>query len=562
MRTRFSLVAVIVSAATLLMGQTPVNLFNRGANGTHGVVASAKAEASQVGVDVLKRGGNAVDAAVATAFALEVLEPNASGIGGGGFMIVKLAKMKEAVVIDFRETAPAKSRPDMFKVDAKGDPVDNCTTVGGLASGVPGEVKGLLYCFEHFGSGKLSRAQVIQPAIEWATKGFKVTPTFVEISKEEFDRLKKYPYLSSLYLKDGLPHDVGDTIRNPELAETLKLVAKDGVKAIYQGPIAQKIVAEVQKRGGIITEQDLADYQVKIRKPVVGTYHGYTILSIPPASSGGTHLIELLNIMENFDLKATGWGSAQTDHLWSEALRLVFADRSRYMADTDFVKVPLAGLTSKAYAKELAAKISPDKIMPTVEAGRPDRFENGSTTHLSVMDSAGNMVAITKTINDFFGSGVAIPGTGFIMNDEMDDFEAVPGTANSVQPGKRPLSCMSPSLVLDPKGRPFMVVGTPGGPRIFSSAAQVISNVIDYGMPMQEAISAPRVFQAQKSNLFLEGRVSLNTFNKLNAMGHKTQVMGDYDLFFGGAQGVVYNYVTRILMGGADPRRDGQAAAF
>jgi gamma-glutamyltranspeptidase/glutathione hydrolase len=554
--------ALILGAASIVMGNSPVDLYGRAANGPNGVVASAKPQASQVGIDILKKGGNAVDAAVATAFALGVLEPNASGIGGGGFMIVKMAKMPEAVVIDFREVAPGKSTPTMYKLNDKGDPLDNCTTIGGLASGVPGQVKGLLYCFDHYGSKKISRAQVLQPAVDWATKGFTVTPTFVEITKEEFDRMKPYPYLSSLYLKDGLPHDVGDTIRNPELAKTYTMIAKHGADYIYKGAVAKAIAAEVQKQGGIITEEDLANYQVKIRKPVQGTYRGYTIMSIPPASSGGTHLIELLNILENFDMKGAGYGTALSAHLWTEAERLVFADRAKFMADTDFVPVPLKGLTSKAYAKTLAAQISTDKIMPSVAAGSPDRYESGSTTHLSVMDKAGNMVAITQTINDFFGSGVAIPGYGFIMNDEMDDFNPEPGTANSVQPGKRPLSSMSPSLVLDPQGRPFMVVGTPGGPRIFSSTAQVISNVIDHGMPIQEAINAPRVFRTHKSNLFLEGRVSLNTSEALAKMGHKTSVKGDWDLFFGGAQGVVYDYAHKILMGGADPRRDGHAASF
>jgi gamma-glutamyltranspeptidase/glutathione hydrolase len=554
--------ALIVSAASLLVGQVPLNLYGRAANGKNGVVAAAKPEASQVGVEILKKGGNAVDAAIATGFALGVLEPNASGIGGGGFMIIKLAKMKEAVVIDFREVAPGAAKPDMYKFDDKGKVVDNASVVGGLANGVPGEVAGLLYAFDHYGSKKLNRAQVIQPAIDWANKGIPVTVNLASIIKDNFETIKKFPACASIYLKDGLPYEIGDTIKNPDLAKTLKLVAEKGTDAIYKGEIAQKIAAEVQKQGGIITAEDLANYKVQVRKPVVGTYRGYTILSVPPASSGGTHLIELLNILENFDLKATGYGSAASAHLWSESMKLIFADRSKYMADTAFVKVPLMGLTSKAYAKELAAKIALDKSMESATAGDPSKFESGSTTSLSVMDKDGNMVAITKSINYFFGSGVLVPGTGFIMNDHMDDFVLKPGSVNSVEPGKRPLSSMSPSLVLDPKGRAFMTIGSPGATRIFPTVAQVISNVVDYNMPLQEAILAPRYFQMASGTLNVEGRVSLNTFNKLGSLGHTMTTRNDWDAYFGGVHAVLFNYDTKTLMGGADPRRDGQAAGF
>jgi len=557
-----TVVALIVSAASLLVGQVPVNLYGRAANGKIGVVAAAKPQASQVGVDILKKGGNAVDAAIATGFALGVLEPNASGIGGGGFMIVKLAKMKEAVVIDFREVAPGAAKPDMYKFDDKGKVVDNATVVGGLSNGVPGEVAGLLYAFDHYGSKKLTRAQILQPAIDWANKGIPVTVNLAGIIKDNFETIKKFPACASIYLNGGLPYEIGDTIKNPDLAKTLKLVAAKGADAIYKGEIAEKIAAEVQKQGGIITAEDLASYKVQVRKPVVGTYRGYTIMSVPPASSGGTHLIELLNILENFDLKATGYGSAASAHLWSESMKLIFADRSKYMADTAFVKVPLQGLTSKAYAKELAAKIALDKSMEAATAGDPSKFESGSTTSLSVMDKDGNMVAITKSINYFFGSGVLVPGTGFIMNDHMDDFVLKPGSVNSVEPGKRPLSSMSPTLVLDPKGRAFMTIGSPGATRIFPTVAQVISNVVDYNMPLQEAILAPRYFQMASGNLNVEGRVSLNTFNKLGPLGHTMTTRNDWDPYFGGVHAVLYNYDTKVLMGGADPRRDGQAAAY
>ena len=339
-------------------------------------------------------------------------------------------------------------------------------------------------------------------------------------------------------------------------------MAEKGVDAIYKGEIAKKIADESQKQGGILTVEDLANYKVQIRKPVVGTYRGYTIMSVPPAASGGTHLIELLNILENYDLKATGYGSAATGHLWSEAMKLVFADRAKYMADTAFVQVPLQGLTSKAYAKEIAAQIALDKSMASATAGDPSKFESGSTTSMSVMDKDGNMVTITKSINYFFGSGVLVPGTGFILNDHMDDFVLKPGSVNSIEPGKRPLSSMSPTVVLDPKGRSFMTLGSPGATRIFPTVAQVISNVIDFNMPIQDAILAPRYFQMASGTLNVEGRVSLNTFNKLGPLGHTLTIRNDWDPYFGGVHAVLFNYDTKVLMGGADPRRDGQAAAY
>jgi len=556
------LAIALIAGASLAFGQAvPVNLHTRWADGANGVVASAKPEASQVGVDILKKGGNAVDAAVATAFALGVVEPNASGVCGGGFMIIKLAKMKEAVVIDFRECAPGKATPDMYKLDDKGD-AGTATYEGGLAVAVPGEAKGVLYALENYGSKKLSRAQIMQPAIDYAEKGFKVTANFSAMIKDNFELLKKYENGAKIYLKDGLPYDVGDTLKNPDYAKTLKAIAAKGADAIYKGEIAKAIADEVQKRGGILTVEDLANYQVKVRKPVVGTYRGYTVISAPPASSGGTHLIELLNIMENFDLATTGEGTPATAHLWAEGMKLIFADRAKYMADTDFVKVPLVGLTSKAYAKELAGLISPDKSMPSVTAGDPSKYESGSTTHLSVMDKAGNMVVLTQTINYFFGSGVVVPGWGIIMNDEMDDFVPAPGSANSVQAGKRPLSSMSPTLVLDPQGRSFLAIGSPGATRIFPTVAQVISNVIDHGMTIQDAIMAPRYFQMASGKLNVEGRVSINTYNALPPLGHELSLRGDYDLYFGGVQAVLYDYAAKTLRGGADPRRDGQAVAY
>jgi gamma-glutamyltranspeptidase / glutathione hydrolase len=557
---RTSLIVVLALLATAVFAQTPQNLYGRSADGPNGVVAAAKPEASQVGIEILKKGGNAVDAAVATGFALGVIEPNATGLGGGGFMVIKLANMNQAVVIDFREAAPGAAKPDMYALDAKGAPLNEASTVGGLATGVPGEVAGLLYALDNYGTMK--RAEVIQPAIDWAEKGIPVTVNLTSIIKDNFDKIRKFPADAAIYLKNGLPYEEGDRIVNKDLANTLRLVAREGVAGFYQGPLAQKIAAEVQSTGGILTEADLRNYQVKIRKPVTGTYRGYTIVSCPPASSGGTHIIEQLNLLENLDVKALGYGTARSYHAWSEVMKLVFADRAKYMADTDFVKVPLAGLTSKAYARELFKKIDMAKPMATVEAGDAWKYESGSTTHFSVMDKAGNVVAVTKSINYFFGSGVVIPGTGFIMNNHMDDFTFKPGTANSIEPGKRPLSSMSPTMVLDPQGRAFMTIGSPGATRIIPTVAQVISAVIDHGVAIQDAIMAPRVFRMASGPMQIEGRVPPAVVAELKAMGHEVNVRAEWDAYFGGVHAIVYDYAKGVLRGGADPRRDGQAAAY
>ncbi len=298
-----------------------------------------------------------------------------------------------------------------------------------------------------------------------------------------------------------------------------------------------------------------------MRKPVTGSYRGYTLVTAPPPS-GGTHVLQLLNILEHADLAALGERSTAAAHLWAEACKLVFADRATYSADPDFVKVPFTGLASKAYAKTLAALIKPDAVMKSPAAGDPSKYESGSTTHFSVMDKDGNMVAVTKTINMFFASGVVVPGTGIIMGDDMDDFDLKPGSANSIQPGKRMLSSMSPTLVLDPQGRPFMALGSPGATRIIPTLAQVISNVIDRGMPIQAAISAPRLYQGRTGNLSMEGRYSINAYNGLVALGHTVTVAPDYDATFGGVHAVLFDHAAKTLHGGADPRRDGQAAGY
>ena len=562
----FALALQCVAAQTM-----PANLYTRGAQGQKGVVATAKPDSAQVGLDILKKGGNAVDAAVAIGFAQGVLEPNANGLGGGGFMTIKLANMKEAIVIDFREVAPAAATADMYKFGADGKMLGatkadgttfaaGATVVGGLASGVPGDVAGLLYALEHYGSKKLTRAQIMQPAIDWCMK-VPVTANLAGSIKDNYDKFRLFPAAEKLYLNDGLPFEVGDIIKNTDLQRTLKIIQREGAKGFYEGEIAAKIAAEIQAEGGIITVDDLKNYKVQVRVPATGTYRGYTIISTPPASSGGTHVVELLNIMENYNLGALGPNTAKALHYWAEAMKLVYADRAQYMADTAFVKVPVQGLTSKEYAKERFALISDDKILTLPPAGDAWKYDSGNTTSFSVMDSQGNMVACTKSINYFFGSGVVIPGTGIVMNNHMDDFVTKPGSANSIEPGKRPLSSMSPTLVLDPQGRSFMTLGAAGGMRIITAVAQVISNVIDQKMPLQDAVSAPRIY-AWPGDISAEGRIPALSVNGLAALGHKVAVQDMYYPSQGVCQACLYDWESRTLYGAGDPRRDGQAVAY
>lgn len=554
------IVGLMVSVFTVSSAANPDNLYGRHAEGKNGVVAAANPEASKIGVEVMKKGGNAVDAAVATAFAISVFEPNASGIGGGGFMLIRMAKTGKTVVIDYREKAPAKATPDMFVLDENGKVVNDEITVGGKASGVPGTVAGLLTALEKYGTMK--RADVMAPAIKHAGKGIIVSKNLEGIIQDNYEKLVKFDAASEVYLKDGLPYEAGDRLVNKDLAATLTKISKEGKKAFYEGEIAKKIADEVQKQGGLMTVEDLKNYTIEEREPVVGKYRDYTIISCPPASSGGTHIVQLLNMVENYDLKAMGDNTPESWHIWAESMKQAFADRAEYMGDTAYVKVPLKGLTSKEYAKEVVKKIDLEKAGKDIKIGDPSKYESGSTTHFSVMDKDGNMVAVTQTINYFFGSGVVVPGTGIMMNNEMDDFVPQKNMKNSIEGGKRPLSSMSPTLVLDPKNRPLMTIGSPGATRIIPAVALTISNVIDHGMTLQEAINAPRIAQFQSGKLNAEGRMSFESYNKLQEMGHEINMRGTYDNYFGGVQGIMMDYDTKTLQGGADPRRDGQAAAF
>jgi len=538
----------------------------------NGMVAAANRMASEAGVEILKKGGNAIDAAVATALALNVVEPNASGIGGGGFANIRL-KNGELHYWDFREVAPASATKDLFASEqAKSE---KWSVLGGKAVGVPGSVAGLFTLLEKYGTMKF--ADVAAPAIRLAEEGFEVDTLLASIVKDNFETINAYNPDGTSYTPGGLPLEEGKLLKQPELAAAFRLLAEKGPSAFYQGSIGNAVIAAVNKAGGNMTMEDLANYKPVERTPLTGTYRGYTIVAPPPASSGGTHIIQILNVMENFPVKEWGHNSEKFLHHLAEISKMMFADRSRYMADTAFANVPLKGLTSKEYAKKLAdsigekarIEITPGDPLPFNEGGKVSYAPTGehnshqSTTHFSVVDKDGDMVAWTWTINYFFGSGVFVPEYGFMLNNEMDDFSSDPTSVNAPEPGKRPLSSMSPTLVLSPDGKPFMTVGSPGATRIILAVAQIIMNALDFGMSMDEAIEAPRIFNninaGKAGRLMIEAGIADATLEALKQRGHDVEPRPK-QLFFGGAQGIMLKDGT--LVGGADSRRNGVAVGY
>ena len=531
----------------------------RDATSTKAMATASKYEVSQVGAEIMAKGGNAVDAAVAMGFALGVCEPFTSGLGGGGLATIHTAE-GENFFIDFREVAPAAATLDLY-VDASGENNGN-TKEGGLASGVPGEVAGLLYLLEHHGT--MSREEVMEPAIRIANEGFTVSAYCANAISDAYEKTQKFPEMAKVYLdENGLPWEEGSVITNPDLGKALQLIADQGADVFYKGEIGEAMVATLAKYDGVMTMEDLAGYEVHELKPVTGDYRGYTVISSPPPSSGGTHLIEILNILENFDVASMEVNSAEYVHLFAETFKLAFADRAKYMADTNFVTVPLGGLTSQAYADKRAQDIDLNVAMEQAAPDDPSPYEHTDTTHFSVADVDGNCVAITKTINYYFGSGVMVDGYGFLMNNQMDDFSTDPESVKKIEPGKKPLSSMSPTVVLKPDGSPFLVLGTPGGSRIFSGVAEVISRVIDSKMDLHTAISVPKIWNcSNKNNLQYEEplkgyeqyALTDETIAKLTEMGHgelKTTASGAFQCIMFMDDGTLY--------GTADPRQDGKA---
>ena len=498
--------------------------------GKNGMVASEQGLATQVGLDILKQGGNAIDAAVAVGFALAVVLPNAGNIGGGGFMVLHDDKTGKDVAIDFREIAPAKASRDMY-LDNQGNVIDGKSLFTHDASGVPGTVAGMEYALKKWGTMPLS--QVLEPAIKLADKGFIVSDVLAQTLKEEKSTLGKWSASKAIFFKNGEPLKSGDLLVQKDLAKSLRLIAKQGAKAFYQGEIATKIAKEMQSHGGTMTLEDLKAYKVVERQPIIGDYRGYKVVTMPPPSSGGVHLIEILNMLEHYPIKEDGVNSAKNIHHMAESMKLAYADRSEYLGDPDFVKIPVTGLTSKAYANELVKTIDDNKarLSSNIKPGKPQPYESDQTTHFSVMDKAGNAVAVTYTLNLNFGSGIVVEGTGILLNNEMDDFSVKPGvpnafglvggTANAIEAKKRPLSSMTPTIVMK-NNKPWLVTGSPGGARIITTVLQSVVNTIDHEMNPAEAIITPRVHhQWLPDELRVEAGISPDTIKLLQDKGHK-----------------------------------------
>ncbi|WGJ12997.1 gamma-glutamyltransferase [Methylocapsa sp. D3K7] len=534
---------------------------------SHGMVAAQEAKAAKIGVDILRRGGNAIDAAVATGLALAVTLPRAGNLGGGGFMLVYLAKERKSVVIDYREAAPADTPRDVF-LNAEGEAVASRSRDSGLAVGVPGTVAGLSLALRNYGSGKFSLAKLAAPAVALARSGIDVEDDLADSLPNVQSRLKRWPSSARIFLHaDGSPLTRGDRLVQSDLASVLEAIGRDGERAFYEGPVAEKIIASVRATGGKMTLDDLKSYRAVEREPVHGTYRGYEIASVPPPSSGGVHIIELLNLLEGFPLARQGANSAATIHLLAEAMKLAYADRAEYLGDPDQVKIPVGGLISKAYAEKLRAQISTARARPAadIKPRDPAPYESDQTTHFSIVDSDGNAVANTYTLNFSYGVGLVAEGTGVLLNNELDDFAAKPGVpnafglvggaANAPAPRKRPLSSMAPTMLFR-DGELELVTGSPGGSRIITIVTEIILDIIDFGMNLAEATEAVRIHhQGLPDELQAERGLNRDTIRLLEALGHKVVV---HDAW-GSAQSILR--ANGVLMGAADTRQRGTLAA-
>lgn len=550
------IVAIFASVVALLFTASPEPYRSK-----KGMVLSSHPLANKIGQEVLDKGGNAIDAAVAVGYALAVVHPSAGNIGGGGFAIIHLAN-GENIALDFREVAPLKATKDMY-LDKDGNPIKDLSIFGYRAAGVPGSVAGMSAMLDKYGTKKLS--ELIQPSIELAQKGYKISHRQAQTMKEMKDEFAKFESSRKYFLKsDGQTYQYGDLFVQRDLANTLKLIAKQGPDAFYKGAIADLIVEDMKKNDGLITKEDLASYQVAWRKPIQGTYRGYEIISMPPPSSGGVHLLEILNTIENADVAQLGFGSSDSIHLISEAMKQAYADRAEYMGDPDFINVPIEQLTDKAYANKTYQKINQQATPSSnIKAGLGKiPLEKPDTTHYSVVDKMGNAVSVTYTINGSYGSAAAVNKAGFLLNNEMDDFSIKPGVANlygliggqanAIVPKKRPLSSMTPTILLK-DGKLFMVVGSPGGSRIITTVLQVIINVVDHKMNISEAVYAPRFHhQWLPDQIRIEkDTLSKDVANALMKKGHKLSiqpVMGDVNAIMVMPDGE--------LQGMSDPRRE------
>ncbi|MFH1342768.1 MAG: gamma-glutamyltransferase [Pseudomonadota bacterium] len=535
----------------------------------HGMVVAQEKIGARIGANILRRGGNAVDAAVATGFALAVTYPRAGNIGGGGFMVIHSAERREDVAIDYRETAPAAATRDMF-LGADGKPDIAKSRDSALSIGVPGTVAGLALALEKYGSGKFTLAELLEPAIALARDGFVIADDMADTLPGIARRLARWPASAKIFSRaDGSSLREGDTLVQTDLAATLSAIAAQGARGFYQGPVAEKLAAGVRDAGGIMTADDLKSYKPVIRAPVRGSYRGYGIISMPPPSSGGVVLLETLNILEGFPLPDMKQGAAPSLHVMIEAMKRAYADRARYLGDPDFISAPVATLMSKEYAARQRASIDPDRATPWTDAlsatPPPTPRESSNTTHYSVVDSRGNAVSNTYTLNFPYGVGLVADGTGVLLNNELDDFTAAPGASNAFGlvgfeanlpgPGKRPLSSMTPTIVLK-DGRPVLVTGSPGGSRIISTVLQVIVNVLDYKMDVATAVAAPRLHHQWLPDVVrIERGFDGGTLAELRARGHEViEPLGQTS-----ANSIAVTPTG--LLGAPDPRTRGAEAA-
>jgi gamma-glutamyltranspeptidase / glutathione hydrolase len=560
---------IVLSIPLLLLFPLPGSAASRApVRAAHGMVVATESRATEAGLEILKKGGNAVDAAVAVGFALAVTHPSAGNIGGGGFMLIRLAEEGDVRVVDYREMAPAAATETMYQ-NAAGEVAGGDSTVGYRASGVPGTVAGLALALKKYGTMPLS--EVIAPAIRLAREGVELSYFESQSLKTSGRLLERFPESKRIYLRDGNPYEWGERFVQSDLAQTLELVAKDGAREFYEGTVARLIAKDMAANGGTITLEDLKNYKVIERRPIEGEYRGYKIYSMPPPSSGGIARVEMLNMLEPYPLARYGAGSSRTLHLVAEVMKRAFADRAEFLGDADFVRVPTRGLTSRSYAQERRSTIDPfiASDAASLGHGNPAPFESEQTTHFSVVDVSGNAVANTYTLNGGFGSGVTIPGTGILLNNEMDDFSSKPGSpnayglihgkANAIAPRKRPLSAMTPTIVLK-EGKLFMVLGSPGGPTIINTVLQTLLNVIDFRMSVQEAVDAPRIHHQWMPDRLVMERIgfSEDVIQALKARGHAVEVRGT----IGDCQSIMIDPETGTRLGAADPRLDGKAAGY
>lgn len=532
----------------------------------NGMVSSQHALASEAGLEILKKGGNAIDAAVAVGFSLAVVLPRAGNLGGGGFMLIHDAGKQKTTSINYREMAPLTSHRDMY-LDPDGNVVRMKVIASYQAAGVPGTVAGLTDALEKYGT--MSLKEVMAPAIKQAEEGFVVTYDLARILRSSARRMKAWPETAKIFYKEDSYYEAGDILKQKDLAWSLKQISKHGPKAFYGGEVGKRIVKDMEANNGLITMEDLDAYVAEEVEPVWGKYRGYDIASMPPPSSGGVHIIQMLNMLEAFPLGYLGHNSAETIHLMAEVMKLAYADRSEHLGDPNFWDVPVDGLTSTAYAEELLEGIDRWTTTPSeeIKAGKPQAYESEETTQFTVIDKHGNVVSNTYTLNFSFGSGIVAKGTGIILNNEMDDFSAKPGEpnafgllggeANSVQPKKRPLSSMTPTMVFK-DGQPYFATGSPGGSRIITTVLQVILNIIDHDMNVSEASHAPRMHhQWYPEELYIEKGISHDTQSLLRGKGHKVK----YRSAMGSTQTIMIR--DGYIFGSTDPRRpDGSCVGY